>query len=125
MNHGVAAPTLTATRHAHEAPSTTTLTVNTGPLACEACVTCVEERLRQNPHVTGVHVDGQHQVVHVQVHEGMVTAQELAELVAEGCGERNSVPLPKPQVSAHAHAHTARPSDRDGTAAHAGHAGAA
>ena len=124
-DHGVAAPAATATRYAQEAPSTATLTIDTGPLACAACVACVEERLRQHPHVTGVHVDGQHQVAHVQVHEGVVTAEELAELVAEGCGERNAVPLPKPQVSAHAHAHTARPSDRDGAAAHAGHAGAA
>ncbi|MCC6178463.1 MAG: HAD-IC family P-type ATPase, partial [Chloroflexi bacterium] len=122
-DRGVAAPAATATHQPPAEPSIATLSVDTGPLACEACEACVEQRLRQHPHVTGVHVDGLHQVAHVQVHEGMVTAEELAELVAQGCGERNSVPLPKPQVSAHAHAHTARPSDGDRAAAHAGHAG--
>ena len=36
----------------------------------------------------------------LQVHEGTVTADELAELVAGCCGDRNPVPLPKPEVSA-------------------------
>jgi Cu2+-exporting ATPase len=50
-------------------------------------------------------------VAHVQAHEGMVTAEELAELVACTCGERNPVPLPKPEVSSHAHEHTAHAAD--------------
>jgi P-type Cu2+ transporter len=95
-----------------------TLTVPTGSLACEACVACVEHRLRKNPHVTGVHIDTQNEVAHVTVHDGMVTADALAETVANACGDRNVVPLPKPQVSSHAHAHTSQPS---GTNGHNGH----
>jgi Cu2+-exporting ATPase len=85
----------------------TTLAVPTGPLPCAACRDPVERRLREHPHVAGVHLDAEHQVAHVQVHEGTVSAEELAELVACCRGDRNPVPLPKPEVSAHAHAHTA------------------
>ena len=79
-------------------PSYQTLAIPTGSLACDGCVTCVEERLRENPHVLGVHIDTKPEVAHVTVHEGMVTAEELAETVAAACGDRNVVPLPKPQV---------------------------
>src|SRR4051812_37272701 len=71
-----------------------TLAVATGALACEGCARCVQERLRAHPHVIGVHVDTAHEVAHVTVHEGMVTADELAETVAYACGDRNVVPLP-------------------------------
>jgi len=84
----------------------TTLAVPTGPLPCAECRDLVEQRLRENPHVTGVHLDAAHQLAHVQVHEGMVSAEELADLVTCCCGERNPVPLPKPEVSSHAHVHT-------------------
>ena len=100
-------------------PALTTLAVPTGPIPCTECREQVERRLRGNPHVTGVHLDPEHQVAHVQAHEGMVSAAELAELVADACGERSEVPLPKPELSSHAHAHTARPA-----AAAAGHAAA-
>src|SRR6266542_3643263 len=89
-DHGDGAPASTVPAPA--GPTLVTLSVHTGSLACEACVSCVEERLRQNPHVTGVHVNTQHEVAHVTVHGGMVTANELAELIAEGCGDRNVVP---------------------------------
>ena len=85
----------------------TTVAVPTGPLPCSECREQVERRLREHPHVTGVHLDAQHEVAHVQVHEGMVSAEELTDLVACCCGGRNPVPLPKPEVSSHAHA--ARP----------------
>ncbi len=101
--------------HAQHAPSpapdgsgTSTLAVPTGRIACEGCAAIVEARLRTSPHVLGVHVDAAHQVAHVQVHEGTVSAKDLTELVAGACGDRNPVPLPKPDVSSHAHAHTAR-----------------
>jgi len=109
-------------QHAHGSttPNATdgssTIAVPTGRIACEGCAAIVEQRLRQSPHVLGVHIDAEHQVAHVQVHEGRVTAAELAELVADAYGERAPVPLPKPEVSSHSHAHTA-PST-DGTKAH-------
>jgi P-type Cu2+ transporter len=96
--------------HVATAPNLTTLTIPTGSLCCRECQETVEQRLRQHPHIAGVHLDPEHQVAHVQVHDGMVTVAELAELVANACGDRNPVPLPKPEVSAHAHQHTARPS---------------
>ncbi len=87
----------------------TTLAVPTGRIACEGCAAIVEAQLRQNSHVLGVHVDGEHQVAHVRVHAGSVTAEELADQVATAYGDRGPVPLPKPEVSSHAHAHTAQP----------------
>ncbi len=87
--------------------STTTIAVPTGVVACEGCAAIVEARLRQNPHVVRVHIDAHQRVAHVEVHDGMATAEELAELVAEAYGERSVVPLPKPEVSSHAHAHAA------------------
>jgi Cu2+-exporting ATPase len=83
----------------------TTLVVPTGPLPCSECRNRIQQRLRENPHVTGVHLDTEHQVAHVQVHEGVVSAEELADLVACCCGDRNPVPLPKPELSSHAHSH--------------------
>lgn len=95
--HGTGTPAETIfARHAGgDGPAM--LTVPTGSLACEACITCVEERLRENPHVTGVRVDAPHEVAHVTVHEGMITAEELAELIADACGDRNAVPLRNPR----------------------------
>jgi Cu2+-exporting ATPase len=53
-------------------------------------------------------VDARRQAAHVQVHAGLVTAEELAKLVAEAYGGRNPVPLPRSEVSSHAHEHAAR-----------------
>src|SRR5919108_1200057 len=94
-------------RHGVADGGVTTLAVPTGRIACAGCKAIVERRLHSNPHVLGVHVDARNQVAHVQVHAGMVTAEELAERVAEVYGERGPVALPKPEVSAHAHTHTA------------------
>ncbi len=105
-----------------EEPPQTTLAVPTGRIACEGCAAIVEARLRQSPHVLGVHVDAEHQVAHVQVYEGTVTAEELAELVATAYGERTPVPLPTPEVSSHAHAHTAQPALAEMDHAAMGHA---
>ena len=99
-----------------------TLAVPTGPLPCSECREMVERRLNANPHVSSVHLDPEHQVAHVHVHDGMVTAEELAELVADGCGERNPTPLPKPEVSSHAHAHTGHPAGAAAAAAPMDHA---
>ena len=102
------------------------LAVPIGPIACDECRAIVEARLRRNPFVLGVHVDTAHRVAHVQVHEGMVTTEDLAELVADACGERNPVPLPTPEVSSHGHAHTLKPkklpTPTAAKNAHAGHA---
>ena len=96
-----------------------TLAIPTGRIACSRCTGVIEERLRQNPHVVGVHVDAAHQVAHVQVHEGKVAAEELSELICSSCGGRNPVPLPDAAVSAHAHAHTADPRLRQAHLRHA------
>src|SRR5437764_525582 len=90
---GAGTPAPTAPPHSPDDPALVTLTVETGSLACEACGRCIEDKLRENPHVVGVHVDPPHEVEHVAVHEGMVTAGELEELIADACGERNLVPL--------------------------------
>src|SRR5215211_6940250 len=111
----------------HTHSTLTTLTVPTGQLACECCRDQVEQQLRQHPHVQSVHFDWGHQVAHVQVDAGGPTAEELAELVACACGERNPVPLPQPEVSSHAHAHSASAAPMDhaamGHTAPAEHAG--
>jgi Cu2+-exporting ATPase len=117
QHHGHQAGTSSSTT-----PGLVTLRIPTGSLACGECSDRVAEKLRGNAHVAGVHVDAPHEVAHVTVHEGMVTADELAELVADGCGDRNVVPLPKPQVSSHAHAHTSRPSAHDAHTAPSDHA---
>jgi P-type Cu2+ transporter len=96
-----------ATAEHPDRPQLITVTVPTGPLPCRECRDQVEGQLRANPHVSSVHLDAEHRVAHVQVHEGMVTVEELSELAAAACGERNQVALPKPEVSSHAHAHTA------------------
>lgn len=90
-----------------------TLMVPLGQLACDCCRNQVEQRVRQHPGVQGAHFDWRHQVAHVQAATEQVTADELAELVACICGERNPVALPHPRVSSHAHAHTASPLPMD------------
>ena len=64
----------------------------------------VAERLRASPHVLSVHMDAAREVARVAVHPGTVTAEGLAEQVAQARGDRNAMPLPKPTVSSHAHA---------------------
>src|SRR6187549_1202464 len=104
-------PTPPVSGQHYPAPSThdglTTLVVDTGPLPCSECRDRVERQLQAHPHVATVHLDARHQVAHVQVHGGMISSEELADLIACCCGDRNPVPLPKAEVSAHAHAHTA------------------
>ena len=114
MSHAdqhAAADTLPHSPTSHGPLAMTTFAVPTGNIACEGCVAIIERRLRASPHVLSVDVDSERRVAHVQTHEGTVSVEELAELVAGACGDRNPVPLPKPQVSSHAHAHTARPEE--------------
>jgi Cu2+-exporting ATPase len=57
-------------------------------LACVACAEAVERALRATPHVTAVHVDYPAKTVHVTVHPGMVTEEELTAVIsrsAHGC----------------------------------------
>jgi P-type Cu2+ transporter len=119
--HSAGAPTAPVPGQTDGDHALATLAVATGSLACNACVTCVEDRLREHPHVVSYHVDSKHDVAHVTIHEGMVSADQLAELIADACGNRNVVALPKPQVSSHAHAHTSQPARVD---SHAGHGAA-
>jgi P-type Cu2+ transporter len=93
-------------------PTTTTITIPTGFVACCCAREMIEERLHQHPHVRSVRFDLDREVVEVQVDNG-TSASELAELVACTCGERNPVPLPQPQVSTHAHVHTASAEEVD------------
>jgi hypothetical protein len=78
-HHGHHGASLDSNRHAG---ATTVLTVPTGLIACEGCRAIVEERLWRSPHVLEVHVDAPHRAAHVEVREGTVSADELAELVA-------------------------------------------
>jgi Cu2+-exporting ATPase len=89
----------------HHPESGTRLLVPTGEIACECCRELVETRLRSNEHVREVVVDPRERVARIQVDNASVGALELAELVAQACGERNPVPLPTPELSAHQHAH--------------------
>jgi Cu2+-exporting ATPase len=89
----------------HHDHSRTTLTVPTGPIACDGCREIVETRLRANPHVQQIHVDAKNHQAHVDVDDRSVRVEELAELIAQAYGERNPVPLPGPEVSSHEHAH--------------------
>ncbi len=89
----------------HHDHSRTTLTVPTGPIACDGCREIVEARLRANPHVQQIHIDAKNHQAHVDVDDGSVRVEDLAELIAQAYGERNPVPLPGPEVSTHEHAH--------------------
>jgi Cu2+-exporting ATPase len=86
-----------------------TLSVPTGRLCCARCAAMIERRLRQNRHVLAVRVDAPHEVARVQVHAGIVSVEELAEIIGDCCGARCPVPLPDAVVSSHHHAHTADP----------------
>ena len=85
------------------------LHIPTGPINCDACKAKIEQQLRANPNVISVEVHPHHQMAMVTVRPDTVSVEELTELAAHACGDRNEVPLPKPEVSSHAHAHTAAP----------------
>jgi P-type Cu2+ transporter len=110
-SHGQA-PTATATP--------IMLHVPTGPINCDACKAKIEQQLRANPNVISVEVHPHDQMAMVTVRPDTVSAEELTELAAHACGDRNEVPLPKPEVSSHAHAHTAAPMDH-AAMGHGGH----
>ncbi len=86
-----------------------TLSVPLGRRRCAACVELVEQRLRDHPHVAGVHVDAVKEVAHVEVRRGKVSVKELAELAGESCGGCCPAPIPDAAVSSHDHAHMAKP----------------
>lgn len=95
----------------------------TGRIACAGCRAIVEERLRLNPHVLGVHVDDARQEAHVTIHRGMVTAEELVELVAGAPGVKDaqsrihdlwSNPVPASDGHSHRRAFRRRLSQRRG-----------
>src|SRR5688572_32792534 len=64
---------------------TTTVTVPTGPIACEGCRRQIERCLCEDHRVASAHVDAAHGLAHAEVRAGGPTADELAELVACAC----------------------------------------
>src|SRR5918998_1132175 len=61
-------------------------TIQLHDLHCPECADAVERTLRANPHITSVHLDWQHDVVHVGYHAGMIDEAEIEALVAgTGC----------------------------------------
>jgi copper chaperone CopZ len=55
-------------------------------LHCPECADAVERALRTLPHVTSVHLDWAHNVVHVSYHAGMITSEEIEHVIADtGC----------------------------------------
>ena len=103
------APTTQET-HAHEAAhDLITLTVPVGRRCCAACAELVGKRLRENPHVLCVHVDGPEGIAHVDAEPKTVSAEDLRLLAGECCGDACPVPLPDATLSSHQHAHSAHP----------------
>jgi Cu2+-exporting ATPase len=55
-------------------------------LYCPECADAVERALRAQRHVTSVHLDWAHNLVHVTYHAGMITLQEIEHIIADtGC----------------------------------------
>lgn len=69
-----------------EAPAEQIATIRLHDLHCPECADVVERALRANPHITSVHLDWQHDVVHVGYHAGMIDQAAIETLVAgTGC----------------------------------------
>src|SRR3712207_9089040 len=57
-----------------------------GGVHCIGCADAVEEALRAQPHITGVHVDWPNNVVHVRYHAGMIGPDAIEAVIAStGC----------------------------------------
>ncbi len=75
-------------------------------LHCPECADAVEQALRAQSHITSVHLDWAHNVVHVGYHAGMITSGELEQIIADtGC-------TCEPVDGAHDHADRGQPSER-------------
>ena len=57
-------------------------TIRLHDLHCPECADAVERTLGTNPHITSVHLDWQHDVVHVGYHAGMIDEAAIEVLVA-------------------------------------------
>ncbi len=73
-------------------------------LYCLDCATAVEKALRDNPHVTSVHLDWATNVVHVGYHEAMIAREQIEHIIAStGCdcraadGHSHETVAPSPQ----------------------------
>ena len=54
---------------------------------CPECADAVEQALRDQPHITSVHVDWAHNIVHVGYHPAMLTRDAIEHVIAgTGCG---------------------------------------
>jgi P-type Cu2+ transporter len=74
-------------------------------LHCPECADAVEGALRAQRHVTSVHLDWAHNLVHVGYHAGMVTSEEIEQVIANtGCAC-------EPADGAHEHAGHGQPSE--------------
>ena len=107
MAHAHSVPT--ADSHRHPGSNLVDLRVPIGRVCCAACAGLIEQRLRENPHVTGVRVNAAEGVAHVHAQPGTTSVEELAQLAGECCGDRCPVPLPDAAVSSHHHMHDADP----------------
>src|SRR5438105_10098574 len=107
MAHARSLPT--ADTHQHLGSNLVSLTVPSGRVCCDVCAALVEQRLRDHPHVVGVHVNAAQGVAHVHAQAGMTSVEELARRAGECCGDRCPVPLPDAAVSSHHHMHSASP----------------
>ena len=85
-----------------------TLRVPIGRRCCAACADLVERRLRENPHIKGVRVDGIDGIAYVEAAAGSVSVEALQQIAGECCGGRCPVRMPDAAVSSHQHAHTAK-----------------
>jgi cation transport ATPase len=75
-------------------------------LHCPECADAVERALRAQMHVTSVHLDWAHNLVHVGYHAGMIASEEIEQVIADtGC-------TCEPADGAHEHASHGRPSER-------------
>ncbi len=95
---------------------TETIAVPLDDIFCPCCQDDLAAAIRSLPHVVGAHVDLEHRVAHVTVHQGMTDGETLRRQIA-GCNFRNPVPLPRAEVSSHESMHHAASK----TAAHGGH----
>lgn len=67
--------------HTHQ-PATST-TIELDRLACVCCAAEIERALKQTPHVIDAHVDYAHDTIHVTFHPGMLTRQELEDIIEQ------------------------------------------
>src|SRR4051794_19750841 len=71
-------------------------TIQLHELHCPQCADAVERTLHANPHITSVHLDWQHDLIHVGYHAGMIDEAGItASIAGTGCScETEGMPAP-------------------------------